>query len=380
MLNDDINCIKVLQVLGAPREDPSGGWAAYMRRIDMLAEGLRVRGCQVDCVHVPELNAPKRPTLAKLLASKQLRQLAANYDVIHAANALAGAIAALGVRGMGVKLIYDVHGDSSSENWLNWRLNRKNSYISQALQMRIFDRIALRKADGFLVVSKPSYDFYVRRGVSPEKLIITRNGADMDVFKKLPFRGNDGILRVCYTGGFQGWQGIDNLVRACKLLHQRGWPDKLRLCVVGFRPENVHIRDELMMMLGDKFEPVDRVPFEEVPKLLAAADMMIIPRLPHFAVRVAMPTKFGEYLAGGRPVIVTDVDETAVLVRKNGCGIVAEANAESLADAMEQAAALPYETVVEMGAKARDLAEREFCWDSIAGDYYQFLKKILGRT
>ena len=369
--------IKVMALTAAPRDDLSGSWTAYSRRIEMLAEGLRARGCQVDFIHVPELNAPKRPTLAKLLACKHLRKLITGYDVVHAANADAGAIAALGVRGTGIKLIYDVHGDCASENWLNWGLTRKKSYISQALQMRILDRIALGRADGFLVVSKPSYDFYVSRGVSPEKLLITRNGADMDVFKKLPFRGDDGILRVCYTGGFQGWQGMDNLVRACRLLYQRGWPDNLRLCVVGFGPKNADVRNELTALLGDKFEPVDRVPYEDVPKLFAVADIMVIPRKPHFAVRVAMPTKFGEYLASGRPVIVTDVDETGELVRKNDCGIVAEAHADGLADALEQAAALPYETVVEMGAKARDLAEREFCWDSIAGRYYDFLKGLV---
>jgi glycosyltransferase involved in cell wall biosynthesis len=137
------------------------------------------------------------------------------------------------------------------------------------------------------------------------------------------------------------------------------------------------LKDELASILGDKFEPVERVPYEEMPSQLAEADVMLIPRLAHPALRVAMPTKFGEYLASGRPVIVSNVDETADLVRQHGCGLVAEPNPEGWAEALEQAAALSHDAIRDMGAEARRLAEKEFCWDSISGRYYKFLRGIV---
>jgi hypothetical protein len=202
---------------------------------------------------------------------------------------------------------------------------------------------------------------------------------ELDVFKALPFRGDDGILRVCYSGGFAAWQGIDNLVQACRLLQQRGWPDRLRLRMIGFTPGSAHVREELAAILKDKFEPVDRVSREEMRSLFADVDIMVIPRTPHPAVRVAMPTKFAEYIASRRPVIVSDVDETAQLVQENGCGLVAEPTADGLANALARAAEMPYDALAEMGLKARDLAERKFGWDKIAEDYYRFLLKVLGK-
>ena len=369
----------MLQLLNAPRQDPSGVWGAYLLRVGMFAEGLRRRGCEVEQVHVCDLKSPARPVLAKLLGYKHLRHLAAGYDAIHAAGATPAAVAALAVRGTQVRLIYDVHGDAAMENWLMWQYTHQRSYIDQIFQQALMDLIAREKAHGLLVVSTPSYDRYIRCGISPQRLLLARNGADLHLFNALPFRPPDGVVRVCYSGSFVAWQGIRNLVRACRLLMQRGWPGSLRLRVIGFTSENASVREELSGVLGHRFEAVERVPYEEVPKVLTDADLMVIPRVPHPALRVAFPTKFGEYLACGRPVIVTDVDETADLVRRNGCGIVAEPNPSGLAAAFEQTAALPRQMILEMGARARDLAERDFSWDTIAGRYYEFLMGVLGR-
>jgi glycosyltransferase involved in cell wall biosynthesis len=45
---------------------------------------------------------------------------------------------------------------------------------------------------------------------------------------------------------------------------------------------------------------------------------------------MAFPTKFAEYVATGRPVIVTNVDETANFVQKFDCGFVCQPNSYQL--------------------------------------------------
>lgn len=367
----------MLQFLEFPRGDQALAESGYMRRVDFLAEGLRARGCQVDRVHLPELKVPRRLALAKLLAWRQVRRVAADYDAIHAANALVASIAALAVRGTKTKLIFDVHGDVASESWLIWKHTHSCKCISTALQLSVADWIARRGADGFLVVSKPSRELYIRRGVPADRLLIARNGADLDLFTKQPLRGDDGIIRICYSGGFAAWQGIGNLLQACEILCGRGWPDRLRLRMIGFAPSTVGVRERFSQVLGERFEPADRVRRAELPVLFAESDLMVIPRTPHPAVAVAMPTKFGEYAAAGRGIIVVDVDETADLVRASGCGIVAGPGPAGLADAMAQAAVTPYGRIAEMGARGRELAEREFSSDAIAARYHRFLQRIV---
>ena len=83
--------------------------------------------------------------------------------------------------------------------------------------------------------------------------------------------------------------------------------------------------------------------------------MLAIPRQAHPALRVALPTKFAEYLALGKPVIVSDVDETADLIRLHQCGLVAEPNVESWTTTLEHAAQL---STIERG----DMGVRGATW------------------
>jgi glycosyltransferase involved in cell wall biosynthesis len=59
---------------------------------------------------------------------------------------------------------------------------------------------------------------------------------------------------------------------------------------------------------------VDR---NEIPQYLCAAKMVVLPRPDSLQARGGFPTKFGEYLAAGRPVIVTRVGEIPKYLSEN---------------------------------------------------------------
>ena len=52
-------------------------------------------------------------------------------------------------------------------------------------------------------------------------------------------------------------------------------------------------------------------------------------------------TKFAEYAALGRPILVTDVDETANFVRNYRCGFVSDPHPANLAKTLSEASACP---------------------------------------
>jgi glycosyltransferase involved in cell wall biosynthesis len=91
---------------------------------------------------------------------------------------------------------------------------------------------------------------------------------------------------------------------------------------------------------------------------------------------VAMPTKFAEYIALGKPVLVTDVDETARFVRRHDCGLVCEPSASGLAGAIAQAREMSREELSAMGRRGRRLAESTFSWEVICQKYHDFLLTI----
>jgi glycosyltransferase involved in cell wall biosynthesis len=115
-------------------------------------------------------------------------------------------------------------------------------------------------------------------------------------------------------------------------------------------------------------------------ELLASAGVMLSARPGHIASRAAFPTKFAEYAAMGRPILVTRVDETAEFVERYGCGFVSEPHPQALADAMEQAARASRDVLAEMGARARRMAEEHFSWPNIGRDYANFIFHITGRS
>src|SRR5208283_2293260 len=120
----------------------------------------------------------------------------------------------------------------------------------------------------------------------------------------------------------------------------------------------------------------DRTDRVSLINILRSAAVFIIPRISHPAIRHAFPTKFAEYAAMGRPIMVNDVDETADFVRKYNCGFVSQPSPEAMADTMETAARTHTRDLMEMGERSRQMAEANFSWDTIGDEYARIVREI----
>jgi glycosyltransferase involved in cell wall biosynthesis len=356
--------MKVLFLSNEHRTEPE---TAYSHRLSKLMAALGDHGIETDFVSLRE-HGPGRPILAQPLAFPFIRRRLAEADFIHAGGN-AGYTAGLLRAFPRARIVQDIHGDSVSEARLKWRERRdavRGYWVAQAV---IADAVTYRLGDFFTVVSERLRAKLIEeRGIAAEQIGIVRNGVDLDLFRPRPVHRSEGFT-VGYAGGFQDWQGIENLVQAGELLED----PSIRLRIVGFGPQNQELRARLRERLGDRVELVDRVPQRELVDQLASVDALIIPRPRHRAVEAAFPTKFSEYLAVGKPLIVCDVDETAALVRRHECGLVAQPTPRSIADTITIAARLPVEERAEMGERGRRLAEQDFSWDEIGRRYASLL-------
>jgi glycosyltransferase involved in cell wall biosynthesis len=150
--------------------------------------------------------------------------------------------------------------------------------------------------------------------------------------------------------------------------------DHLHFHVIGFAEGDQALKSDFAARLGKHATLENRVRIEELPERLAQADVLLIPRTRHPAMHGGLPSKFAEYLAMGRPLIVTNVDETAKFVSEHQCGLVCEPNVDSMSAAIRQAAAWSAEERQTMGQNARKLAETVFDWKVIALDYLKALQ------
>ena len=95
----------------------------------------------------------------------------------------------------------------------------------------------------------------------------------------------------------------------------------------------------------------------EIEELLPEVLATITPRMRTPYNELAVPIKVLEYLGYGRPLIVTDVGETAAMVRAAGCGLVVPDTAEGLSAGIGEVASASPQQIRSWGAAALRAAE-----------------------
>lgn len=345
--------------------DRSGTADAY--RLKELSCAIQRRGVQTEFLSLREMPV-RRPVLAQPLNLPFVRKKIIDCDFIHAGSD-AAYVASVWKPFTRARIIHDVHGDTLSEARLNWSVGPSPRRAYWVLQAMIANVVALHRADYFLAVSVPMVNWLSsQKHIASPRIGIVRNGVDLKLFSRSPRRRTNAFT-VCYAGGFQSWQSIEDLVTAFEILSIDG----VHLKIIGFTGRDADLKADIAGRLGHRAELVDKIPQRELVEHLKAADVLTIPRFKHPAAEVALPTKFAEYLSLGRPLIVNNVDETADLVRQHHCGLVTEPNAEALADAIKIASNLSQEEMRQMGRNARHLAESKFSWDDIGQRYAELL-------
>lgn len=362
-----------MRVLFLSREhDFTRSGSAHAFRLDRLRQALDRDGIETDFLSLRE-QPFSRPSLVHPLNLPMIRNRLATYDFIHAA-CHAAYSAALAKPFLPGRVIYDVHGNLEAEARLALETRPSLRTAFELIQARLSDLVAFHRSDYFLVVSQPLRRRLLARRISQERIALIRNGVDLKLFHPNPCPNGNGFT-VAYAGGFQRWQGIETLVSAFERLRD----DPVRLQIIGFTDREAALRAGIARRLGDKADLVGRLPQHEVASRLASAQMLVLPRPEHPAVAAALPTKFGEYLAVAKPVLVCNVDETATLVREHHCGFVSEPGPAALATAIRVALQLPRSVLGQMGQRARRLAESGFSWEDIGRAYTRQLQAWAAR-
>jgi len=344
---------------------------AYNYRLRSLRSALEKEGIEASIAYLgdPPLG---RPTLLHPMKISRVPGLM-EADVIHAGSAAVAFSCAAVPREKGMRIVFDMHGDTVAEARLAVR------GIDPAGRLRVWqeavkERIGLRRSDHILVVSDILRQRLVDRGVAADKIEIVRNGVDLDRFPVAPDQPCREKPLIVYAGRFDPWQGVSNIEHLAK---RAGEVFDLR--IIGFGPADGALKERLRSLSEGRADLVDRVDQERLAALLGEADLLLIPRESGPVTDVAFPTKFAEYVALGRPVLMTRVGEPAAMVESEECGLVSECGGEALVEAARRFAALDEAARRSMGRRARALAEREFGWSKIGARYAAYLREQVMR-
>jgi glycosyltransferase involved in cell wall biosynthesis len=242
------------------------------------------------------------------------------------------------------------------------------------LATRVYDRVdrtCCRSADARVELSEAARDARNRRhrlasDATPTHVVPM--GAWLD---RVPTTGPDGFRRrrVVFLGHLVPRQGVDMLLDAVSLLHDRGEP--VEADVIGTGPLEASLRERARE--GVRFHGFVS-DHREVEQLLAEASVGIAPYRPEETfTQYADPGKLKAYLASGLPIVLTDVPPNAHELARHGGAEIVPYDAAAIADAVSRILASP-DRWQERRAAALEHA-RQFDWPVLLSD----LLRKLGR-
>ena len=197
------------------------------------------------------------------------------------------------------------------------------------------------------------------------------NGADEAFFQIERTVSDSADLRVLAVGNLIRLKGFDVLIAAVARVRQR---ERLHVRIVGGGPELEPLRAQAASLgVSSCFTFAGTVPATEMPKHFSEADVFVLSSRSE-----GRPNVVVEALAGGLPVISTDLEGVQGMVRDGDTGwLVAVDDADALALALDQAITDRAE-LQRRGDRARAFARNQIgTWSDTARCYQALFQTVL---
>jgi glycosyltransferase involved in cell wall biosynthesis len=230
---------------------------------------------------------------------------------------------------------------NGSEVWMSRHWNRALKYETFAERI---ERLNVTQADLVVVVSRAMRDELAERGLAHDRILVNPNGVDPDRYT--PSIDGTAVRERCDLGGatvigfistFQPWHGAETLARAFVRLMQSepSYADRVRLLMIGTGPRLEAAREIIAAAGFDRRARfTGLVEQEHGPQYLAACDILASPHVPNpdGTPFFGSPTKLFEYMAMGRAIVASDLDQIGEVLRHGQTAwLVPAADADALA-------------------------------------------------
>ena len=213
-------------------------------------------------------------------------------------------------------------------DWCDWYAGAANYFRGNALAHKWDknreEKIRL-KADRVSVISSLLFNRTLDVGVNKNNIALLREGVDTDYMK--PYPKEDARLKL----GIQ-----QNVPVVATLTDGHAFP----FLIEAFKKVKKEISNAYLLLVGglsyeqrklvvnsglqDSFISTGRCSDEELPVFLSAADIFALPMADTLANKARFPHKIGDYLACGRPLVVTRVGDYPEMLRDDDIAVVAD--------------------------------------------------------
>ncbi len=221
------------------------------------------------------------------------------------------------------------------------------------------ERSAIEGAD-VVCVTSALIPYAASNGAS--RVRVVPNGVAIDDFDVPRVQGE--TFTIGFVGSLKGWHGVENLLLAAELLHER--KRSFRLRIVGEGPRGEHLRQlASSLSCADAIDFVGAVPMGEIPREIASFDVGVAPYVKSSDFYFS-PLKVLEYMAGSAPVVATDTPSIRSIT--GDCAIlVSDPGPIAISSAIEALMDSPLLSS-ELAAKARKRVKDKFSWDDAVAE------------
>jgi colanic acid biosynthesis glycosyl transferase WcaI len=344
---------RVTVVAGRPSYDPDQTYPfAFLRRD--IRNNVTIE--RVASTAYPRHQMRRRVSnYLSYLALAVPRALAINPDIVLAMTdpPVAGIAGAFIARMAGRPFIYNIR-DLYPDMALGGDIVRSGPWVDRWEKMH---RRALQQASRIIVLGDDMRDRIVSKGISPERVVVVRDGASFP--SSLPERSDPvvqkircGFSFVALHAGNLGFYGAwDSLIKAADILRN----ENTGLVFVGDGANRAVLETSAKSSPNVRFLPF--FPFEQVPHVMMAGDVHIV-TVRRGLEGVVVPSKLYSILAAGRPVLAIAAAESdaARIVSESGCGLSADPDNPGAIAAAICELRDDQNRLAQMGLRARETA------------------------
>lgn len=252
---------------------------------------------------------------------------------------------------------------------------------SKSLLGRIYAKIYVNTTyklfDGLIVMTKPLVEYFRKKARKNCRIIEMPMTVDCDRFKSItPYK--PGYEYIAYCGDMGGNKdGISNLITSFSFIYKK-YPD-IKLLLIG-NTSDVNELNRLKRQIDENkiqniifYGKADRA---DIPSILCGAKILALARPTSLQSTGGFPTKLGEYLSTGKPVVVTSVGDIPRYLNTENSYIVKPDDNRLFADKIIEILD-NYDNALEIGRKGQQLALSVFDYKAQSNSLATFLEDFI---
>lgn len=228
------------------------------------------------------------------------------------------------------------------------------------IRLKLYNWIC-RKCAGMFVISNKLREYFISVGVESDKVHVINMTVDGNRFKNIEKQQTGPY--ICYCGTVSNYKdGVNILLESFGLIAND--VPNVKLYILGSHPykKDNEINEGIIEKYGirDRIFMPGAVPGSKMPQYLKSAEVLVLSRPDNIQATYGFPTKLGEYLMTGNPVVVTRVGELDDFLEDwKSCLFAKPGSAQDFAERLKWVLQHPDEAK-EIGMCGKIVAEKNF--------------------